>query len=348
MAVGRSRARLDDRAVAGRGGSGAAGGPGVARSTPHASTATVGPPPASAPRWAAWSIPNAAPEPTAARPAPVRHPARRPGRCRRWSPTGTPPTATRVGSSSRRSGPGPTGRAGRRHRLEWLAPASWSRAAGHSESPGTTQRMPRRRCAVEVAPGLRSSRRAAASVRSPWVTIGQQRSVHGSELQDTRPAIQSPGSPGSARAGRAGRRSPGPPHRGGQQGLAGAQPERDLSLATPGRSTPARSATSQRAGHPGQPAAGQPALPELVLDQPGRRRSHRPPGHQRRPRRLAVEPPRLVGIALACRRGPTTLARTRALYSRAASGSRRAVDVSAVRCRVMSIRSVIGPVTLRR
>ena len=300
-----------------------------------ASTATVGPPEPSAPRWAAWSIPNAAPD-TTVRPARVSSAAMspRPRPCRTscsCASRPSPRTSLRrlgqrqPGPAPRRPSGAPTGRSGAR------PPSRSSKRGGHSASPGTTNRMPIR-CAASsrMRRGSRAASRSAALAAQPGqVGVGAEPLV---ERRAHRVAPTRRGQPGVAGSNRALRAT-----RARRSSLGGAGRHRAArcTLRVDGRSRPsgAASATLDLLGtggastqpaqvgdrprqpvHPDGAAPGQPAVVELALDQ---RRPRRPSGHRSAscgPGHVGVEPPRGPRVALAsCRsRARSTRARTTA------------------------------------
>ena len=206
--------------------------------------------------------------------------SRRPLPRRTSWPSASPTTATdRSTASARRSGP-------RTHRPSGAPPrpasgsarSRSSSRAGHSSSPGHTNRMPRSAARSQVAHGVEARRsRAATSEASPRssVSLRSRSWTSGAPRSPTSPASR--GSPGSPSRHSASPRHPVARrvrHWRGRQGegaqlqrSAGTQPQGDVELGDPGRSTPRRS--DDRPGqpvHPGRPALGQPAGVDLPVE----------------------------------------------------------------------------------
>ena len=312
-------------------------------------------------------MPNAAPETTGLPGAgEVGGEVARPRSCRRsWRSASRPPRPSRRARRAR-SGPrthSPSGHAAALLRRARRRSRS-SRLRGHSASPGTTKRMPQPAACVELArgvdPGQPLRPRPCAARRGSRSASSASRTTCGAELG--RPAPQQPGSPGSASrpappgpAARPPVRSSGPASSvAGQQRLAGAQaaaPRRPR-LARPAASSPRRSATVQarRCTRVGA-APGEPAVAELVVDELAGPRASAASARAGPARDMAVEPParsRRSGSAWRAgppRPGPAPRRRSARGANRSLRSPRR---VAARRCRMMSIRSGIGPVILRR
>ena len=225
-----------------------------------------------------------------------------------------------------------------------------------SRSPlGVEAAQPRRRRRA-ATPASVASRRAGG--RRPAARRGRR----------TSPASRgSPGSPSRLSAARATRSSaavgrvtsraaePGRQRcdRPSSSGTAGAQPQRDVELVRPGPVDAAQ--VGHRPGQPVHPGARRAGSAGRSRPRSSSRRSaalgQRPPRPQRRAGHVAVEPP------VACRgSGPPAAAARRPRRDRAptrwvsgrASGSVTSCGGTGSTCRVMSIRSAIGPLSLLR
>ena len=234
---------------------------------------------ASAPRCAAWSMPNAAPETTRAagrgqRPRPMSAATLvAVGRGRAGADDRDRMPASRVEPQRALA---PTARAGRRRaRAAARRRSRSSSCAGHSSSPGTTKRMPRRSAPVELA--LRVARRRAVPPTSVEHAPTVRRLVRSWRSTVSAPSsVTSVGQPRVAGLGEPAQRGPRQPlvvdrgviparpahGRAEQQRVAGAQPQGGVDLVDAGCDVARRPHTdagrrrSRRAGAPGPRRAG--------------------------------------------------------------------------------------------